>query len=36
MNKKIIWIVGWRIDDRFRLTSNTRRVLKIGHTGLAD
>jgi tRNA(Ile)-lysidine synthase len=36
MNKKIIWIVGWRIDDRFRLTSNTRQVLKIGHTGLAD
>jgi len=36
MNKKIIWVVGWRIDDRFRLTSNTRQVLKIGHTGSAD
>jgi len=29
MNKKIIWIVGWRIDDRFRITASTRQVLKI-------
>jgi len=29
MNKKIIWIVGWRIDDRFRVTPGTRQVLKL-------
>ena len=29
MNKKIIWIVGFRIDDRYRITTATRQVLKI-------
>lgn len=29
MNKKIIWVVGWRIDDRFRMTPGTRQVLKL-------
>ena len=29
MNKKIVWIVGMRIDSRFRITSNTKEVLKI-------
>ena len=29
MNKKIIWIVGYRIDDRFKITEKTKRVLKI-------
>jgi tRNA(Ile)-lysidine synthase len=29
MNKKIIWVVGWRIDDRFKQTPSTREVLKI-------
>lgn len=28
-NKKILWIVGHRIDDRFRITDNTRQVLRI-------
>jgi tRNA(Ile)-lysidine synthase len=29
MNKKIVWIVGHRIDDRFKITGNTKNVLKI-------
>ena len=37
MNKKIIWIVGHRIDDRFKITDKTKSVLKItwvnGQTG---
>jgi tRNA(Ile)-lysidine synthase len=34
MNKKIIWIVGLRIDDRFRVSPHTRNVLKM-ESGLA-
>ncbi len=29
MNKKIIWVVGMRIDDRFRIGAGTKSVLKI-------
>ncbi len=29
MNKKILWIVGFRIDDRFKLNLETQNVLKI-------
>ena len=29
MNKKIIWVVGLRIDDRFKVTPNTRNVMEI-------
>jgi tRNA(Ile)-lysidine synthase len=28
-NKRVVWIVGYRIDDRFKITSNTKSVLKI-------
>jgi tRNA(Ile)-lysidine synthase len=29
MNKKIIWIVGMRIDERFKMTPQTKEVFKI-------
>lgn len=29
MNKKIIWVVGLRIDDRFKVTTKTKKVLKL-------
>ena len=29
MDKKIVWIVGMRIDDRFKVTPNTKDVLQI-------
>lgn len=29
MNKKIIWIINHRIDDRFKVTDNTREILEI-------
>ena len=29
MNKKIIWVVGMRIDDRFKITNSTKQVLEI-------
>jgi tRNA(Ile)-lysidine synthase len=37
MNKKIIWVVGHRIDDRFKLTDATTQALRITVTmGTAD
>lgn len=30
-NKKIIWVVGHRIDDRFKLTPSTKDVLQISY-----
>ena len=29
MNKKITWVVGKRIDDRFKITPQTKNILKI-------
>ena len=29
MNKKIIWVVGYRIDERFKITDKTQQVLKL-------
>jgi tRNA(Ile)-lysidine synthase len=28
-NSRIIWVVGYRIDDRFKVTDNTREMLQI-------
>lgn len=33
MDKKIIWVVGKRIDERFKITDKTKSVLKINFTG---
>ncbi len=30
MNKKIVWVVNKRIDDRFKVTSRTKAMLRIG------
>ncbi len=29
MNKKIIWVMNYRIDERFKITSSTKSVVKI-------
>ena len=28
-NGKIVWVIGQRLDDRFKLTSNRKKVLKL-------
>lgn len=34
-NKKIVWIVGYRIDDRFKITSSTKQVLQLNFKRLS-
>ncbi|HEX5151914.1 MAG TPA: tRNA lysidine(34) synthetase TilS [Parafilimonas sp.] len=34
MNKKIIWVIGYRIDDRCKITASTKEILKISFTPL--
>lgn len=33
MNKKIIWVVGMRIDERFKVNDRTKEVLELKFTG---
>ncbi len=33
MDKKIIWIAGMRIDDRFKISANTKKILKLSLSG---
>jgi tRNA(Ile)-lysidine synthase len=32
MDKKIIWVIGMRIDDRFKITESTKNILQISLT----
>jgi tRNA(Ile)-lysidine synthase len=34
MDKKIIWVVGLRIDDRFKITNATNQIIKISFNKL--
>lgn len=31
MDKKIIWVIGYRIDDRFKITNGTKNILEISY-----
>ncbi len=34
--KHILWVVGWRIDDRVKVTEKTKRVLCLTFKHLSD
>lgn len=36
MNKKIIWVVGHRIDDRFKITSSSKAALQLRLEAVRD
>jgi tRNA(Ile)-lysidine synthase len=36
MNKKIIWVIGHRIDDRFKITASSKEILKISFKAVQD
>jgi len=36
MDKKVIWVVGLRIDDRWKVGPGTRDVLRIGWEGVTS
>ena len=29
-NKRIVWVVGYRIDNRFKVLESTREIIKMG------
>ncbi|HQR01228.1 MAG TPA: TilS substrate C-terminal domain-containing protein, partial [Ferruginibacter sp.] len=31
-DKKIIWVLGMRIDDRFKITGSTKNILEISYS----
>lgn len=31
-NKRIAWVIGYRIDDRFKVSPSTKEILRIEHT----
>lgn len=31
--QEVLWIVGWRMGEKYKITSNTRRVLEITYEG---